>query len=123
GIERGFKNAKHRWRWWYNVNTRFKPLHARPIDQITTEHVVELLLPIWVSTPVAAKEARQQLESILSAAKAAGHRKGENPAVWRDNLKHLMPKSKRKGRVRGPMKALPFEELPAFMAELAAVNT
>ena len=122
-IEQGFKNAKHKWRWWYNVNTRFAPLHARPIYQITTEHVVELLLPIWVKTPVAAKEARQQLEAILSAAKSAGHRKGENPAAWKDNLKNLMPKSKRKGRVRGPMKALPFEELPVFMAELAAVDT
>jgi integrase len=122
-IEKGFKNAKHKWRWWYNVNTRFAPLHAKAIDQITTDAVVELLLPIWIKTPVAAREARQQLEAILSAAKAAGHRSGENPAAWKDNLQHLMPKSKRKGRVRGPMKALPFEELPALMAELSAVNT
>jgi integrase len=84
--------------------------------------VVELLLPIWIKYPVAARDARQQLEAVLSAAKAAKHRSGENPAAWRDNLQHLMPKTKRKGRVRGPQKALPFEELPAFMAELAQVS-
>jgi integrase len=122
-IEKGFKNAKHIWRWKYNVQTRFKPLHTKPIDAITTDDVVDLLEPIWIKYPVAAQEARLQLETILAAAKAAGHYQGDNPAAWRDKLKHLMPKTKRKGRVRGPMKALAFEELPAFMAELKAINT
>lgn len=122
-ITEGFKNEKHIWRWKFNIHTRFKPLHKKPIDQITTDDVVRLLLPIWIKYPVAAQEARQQLEAILSAAKAAGHRNGDNPAAWKDNLQHLMPKAKRKGKVRGPMKAVPFEELPAFMAELAAVDT
>jgi len=122
-IEKGFKNAKHIWRWKYNIQTRFKPLHAKPINQITTDDVVKQLEPIWIKYPVAAQEARQQLEAALAAAKAAGHLTGDNPASWRDKLKHLMPKAKRKGKVRGPMKALPFEELPAFMAELKESNT
>jgi Arm DNA-binding domain/Phage integrase family len=122
-IESGFKAEKHKAKWKYNIQIRFKPLHKKPIDKITTNDVVELLLPIWLKYPVAARDARQQLEAVFSAAKAAGHRKGDNPAAWKENLQHLMPKTKRKGKVRGPQKALPFEELPAFMAELAHVNS
>jgi integrase len=122
-IEKGFKAEPHKAKWKYNIQIRFKPLHNKRIDQITSTDIVELLMPIWLNYPVAAKDARQQLEAVFSAAKAAGHRKAENPAAWLDNLKHLLPKTKRKGRVRGPQKALPFEELPAFMAELAQVNT
>jgi integrase len=122
-IETGFKAEPHKAKWKFNIQIRFKPLHKKRIDQITSTDIVELLMPIWFKYPVAASDARQQLEAVFSAAKAAGHRKGENPAAWKDNLKHLMPKTKRKGKVRGPQKALPFEELPAFMAELARVDT
>lgn len=122
-IETGFKAGKHKAKWKYNIQIRFKPLHKQRIDQITSTDIVGLLMPIWFKYPVAATDARQQLEAVFSAAKAAGHRKGDNPAAWKDNLKHLMPKTKRKGKVRGPQKALPFEQLPALMAELAQIKT
>jgi hypothetical protein len=51
--------------------------------------VLDIIKPIWLAAPVAARDARTQLESILSATKAAGHRTGENPAAWKDNLKRL----------------------------------
>ena len=122
-LEKGFKNEHHKAKWKYNVQIRFKPLHKKRVDQITTKDVQAILDPIWIRFPVAARDARQGLEAILSAAKAAGHRAGDNPAAWKDNLQHLMPKTKRKGKVRGPHASLPYDELPAFMQELAAIDS
>ena len=64
-----------------------------------------------------------RLEMIFAAANASGKRKAENPAPWKGYLEHLLPKSKRKGKVRGPHPSLPYEELPAFMPKLAAIDT
>src|SRR4029079_2843708 len=46
-------------------------------------------------------------------------RSGENPALWRGNLEHMLPKAKRRSREHHP--ALPYAELPAFMVELRAM--
>jgi integrase len=121
--EKGFKHTAHKAKWKRTVQVHAKPLHQKRLDQITTADVQDVLKPIWLTTPVAARDVRQHLEAILSAAKAAGHRKGDNPAAWKENLQHLMPKTKRKGKVRGPHKSLPYEGLPAFMQELAAVDS
>lgn len=47
-----------------------------------------------------------------------GFRQGENPARWRGHLDKLLP-SKAKVRTVEHHAALPYAELPAFMAELA----
>jgi integrase len=93
------------------------------VDQMTTTDVLAVLKPIWLTVPVAARDVRQHIEAILSAAKAAGHRKGDNPAVWKDNLKHLLPKQPKKGSIRGLHKSLPYDEMAGFMRELAAIDT
>jgi hypothetical protein len=120
---KGFKHKAHKAKWKRTVNTHSKPLHKKRIDLIDTNDVLAVLEPIWLATPVAARDVRQHLEAIFSAANAAGHRKAENPALWKGNLEHLLPKSKRKGKVRGPHPSLAYEELPVFMAELAAIDT
>jgi integrase len=53
-----------------------------------------------------------------------GHRKPDaaNPARWKGHLEHLLPKTRRKGKVRGPHPSLPYEDLPAFMRELAGID-
>jgi integrase len=121
--EKGFKNPKHKAKWKYNVQVRCKPLHPKRVDLVDTNDVLSIIKPIWQTTPAAARDQRQQLEAILSAAKAAGHRTGENPARWKDHLEHMLPKTRRKGKIRGPHPSLDYEELPAFMVELAAVDT
>ena len=45
-------------------------------------------------------------------------RSGENPALWRDNLEHMLPKANRTSRKHHP--ALPYGELPGLMMELQA---
>jgi integrase len=59
---------------------------------------------------------RGRIEAVLDAAKARGYRDGENPAGWRGNLKHLLPR--RQKLTRGHHAALPFAELPQFIRQL-----
>ena len=61
------------------------------------------------------------MENVLDAAKALGHRDGQNPAQWRGHLKSLLPARQR--LTRGHHAALPYDHLPAFMAELKAKHS
>ncbi len=56
------------------------PLSQKPVDTISTEDVLAVLRPIWQAKSETASRLRGRIERILDAAKARGHRTGENPA-------------------------------------------
>ena len=62
---------------------------------------------------------RERIEAVLDYAKGMKLRSGENPALWRGNLEHMLPKANRSSRNHHP--ALPYDELPALMLELRAL--
>jgi integrase len=68
--------------------------------------------------PETANRLRGRIERVLDAAKAQGLRTGENPARWRGHLDQLLPKRQR--LARGHHAAMPYADLPAFMATLRA---
>jgi integrase len=113
-----FRNAKHAAQWEMTLLVYAKPLRDRPVDQITTVHVLEALKPIWHEKPETASRLRGRIERVLDAAKAKGHRTGENPALWRGNLANLLPK--RSKLSRGHHAALPYVDVPAFLVRLRA---
>ena len=92
------------------------PLRAKPVDEIDTEAVLGVLKPIWQEKPETASRLRGRIEAVLDAAKAQGHRTGENPAAWRGHLSHLLPK---RGKLtRGHHAAMAYGDVPAFIAKL-----
>lgn len=93
-IEGGFKNPKHRQQWQNTLKTYAKPLFGLRIDRVTTEDVLAVLQPIWLTKPETASRLRGRIERVLDAAKAKGLRTGENPARARGHLDLLLPKSK-----------------------------
>lgn len=114
----GWKNAKHAQQWENTLATYAEPVIGHlPSDQITTAHLLEILQPIWGEKTETASRVRNRIELVLDAAKARGLREGENPARWRGHLDKLLPK-RSKVQVRVHHAALPWPELPAFMAEL-----
>lgn len=115
-IEDGFKNPKHRQQWRNTLDTYAKPMADIPIDQVTTEDVLEVLKPIWLSKPETASRVRGRIERVLDAAKVKGLRSGENPARGRGHLDLLLPK-RSKTSVKHHA-ALPFAEIAKFMEEL-----
>ena len=92
------------------------PLRSRPVDEIDTAAVLAVLTPLWQEKPETASRVRGRIEAVLDAAKAQGHRSGENPAAWRGHLAHLLPK---RGKLtRGHHAAMAYRDVPAFVAKL-----
>jgi hypothetical protein len=86
-------------------------------DSIQTEHVLNVLRPIWTTKTRTADEVRGQIEQILDAAKAHGLRQGDNPARWRGHLENLLSKAeKKKARQRTHFTAMHWSDLPKLMA-------
>ncbi|MGU3463569.1 tyrosine-type recombinase/integrase [Methylobacterium sp. C33D] len=115
-LAKGFKNEKHRAQWVSTLNTYAVSLRAKPVAEITTDDVLAVLSPIWTTKNETAARVRGRIERVLDAAKAKGLRSGENPARWRGHLDQLLPK--RRKLARGHHAALPFAEVPAFVAAL-----
>lgn len=112
----GFRNTKHRAQWKMTLTTYAAELRELPVNAITTDDVLKVLKPLWAKVPETASRLRGRVEKVLNAAKAKGHRTGENPALWRGHLDHLLPK--RQKLTRGHHKALPYEKVPELVGRL-----
>lgn len=115
-IEDGFKNPKHRQQWRSTLTNYAQPLFDVPINEVTTEQILAVLQPIWLSKAETASRLRGRIERILDAAKAKGMRTGENPARGRGHLDLLLPKRSKTSVKHHP--ALPFTQISTFMAAL-----
>ncbi|ODU21794.1 MAG: integrase [Sphingomonas sp. SCN 67-18] len=115
-IEGGFRNEKHRKQWRSTLKTHAASLIDKAITDIDTDDVVDVLRPIWLDLPETASRVRGRIERVLDAAKAKGHRQGENPARWRGHLDLLLPR--RSKVVKSHHAALPFTGIVDFMNDL-----
>ena len=115
-IEDGFKNPKHRQQWRNTLTGHAKALFDVPIDEVSTEQILEVLKPIWLTKAETASRLRGRIERVLDAAKVKGLRSGENPARGKGHLDLLLPK-RDKTQVKHH-RALPFAQVAAFMADL-----
>lgn len=91
-------------------------LRAKRVDSITTEDVLDVLRPIWMTKAATAQGLRGYLETVLDAAKSKGLRRGDNPARWDGHLEHLIAKPTTPKKHHA---AMPYAEVPAFLRELA----
>jgi integrase len=112
----GFRNEKHKAQWRMTLTIYAAPLRSKPVDTISAEDVLAVLKPIWTEKPETASRVRGRIEKVLDAAKAKGHRTGENPARWRGHLDHLLPKPLK--LTRGHHAAMAYDDVPAFIGEL-----
>jgi integrase len=109
-----WKNAKHRAQWETSLDrasAAFGDLNVREID---VDALVKFLGPVWRATPETGSRIRGRVEAVLDWATARKFRHAENPARWRGHLEHLLKAKPRAKHHR----ALPFVELPGFMARL-----
>lgn len=119
-LKPGWKNPKHAEQWEMTLR-EYVPFRDKPVNAIDTADVLSALEPIWAKTPETAARLRGRIERVLDAAKAKDLRTGENPARWRGHLSHLLAKQQKLSR--GHHAAMPFEEVPAFMADLRKRNS
>lgn len=101
-------NAKHAQQWENTLATYASPVIGQlaPAD-VTTEHLLEILKPIWNTKKETASRVRNRIELVLNAAKARKLRTGENVAAWRGHLDLLLANHKRNDRRHHPALAWP----------------
>ena len=113
-----WRNAKHRWQWRATLAKHaFPVIGALPVAEVDTAAVLRVLRPVWTETPETASRLRGRVEAVMDFARANGWRTGENPARWKGNLAELLPRPDKLARVQH-QPALPWQQVPAFMAAL-----
>lgn len=116
-VEPGLSNPKSGEQWRMTLTRYCEPIRGLPIGAIGTTEVLLVLNPLWQTIPETAQRLRGRIERVLDAATVAGVR-GEiaNPARWRGHLDKLLPAPKK--LTRGHHAAMPFADIPQFMAKL-----
>lgn len=113
-----WRNAKHAMQWESTLSLYAYPYFGtKPVQTITVHHVLAALEPIWLDKPETASRVRGRIEAVLDYAAARKLRSGENPARWRGNLEHLLPKREKLARVEHHA-AAPWAELPTLYGKL-----
>jgi integrase len=126
--EKTWRNAKHRAQFIGSLSAyAFPIIGSLSVADIERPHVLKVLeQPVkakrgypagtfWTSRSETASRVRGRIESVLDWSAVRGYRKGDNPAKWAGNLKHALPADAVEIQHHP---ALPYAELPAFMAEL-----
>lgn len=114
----GWKSAKHAQQWENTLATYVSPVIGNlPPDEITTDHIIKILNPIWNTKKETASRVRNRIELVLNAAKARKLRTGENVAAWRGHLELLLTNHQRNIRRHHP--ALPWQQVPEFWQVLS----
>ncbi|WP_394270816.1 tyrosine-type recombinase/integrase [Qipengyuania sp.] len=115
--EESWRNPKHRQQWRNTLETYVYPVIGDlPVAEVETAHVLKIIEPIWRAKAETAARIRGRIETVLDSAKARGYRQGENPARWRGHLAQILPARTRLSR--GHHKALPYEQIAAFVCAL-----
>ena len=122
----GWKSVPHANQWFATFNETkrggkaFPALTAAindlPVAAVDTGLVLKVLEPIWTKTPETASRVRGRIEAVLDWAKVREYRAGENPARWRGHLEQALPARSRLKQEHHD--AVPYIEMPLFMAEL-----
>ncbi len=113
-----FRNAKHSHDWISSVKRYAVPVIGRvPVKDISLQHILKVLEPVWTEKTETATRLRQRLEYILNWATVSGYRSGDNPARWKGHLDAVLPAPTKIKKV-SHFKALPWQEIGEFMQRL-----
>ncbi len=118
GKRPGWRNPKHAAQWAATLERYAYPVFGDwPVRDVDTDAVLRVLRDVWTRAPETASRLRGRIEAVLDAARARGWRTGENPARWRGHLAELLPPPRKVAAVEHHP-ALPWRDLPRFLAEL-----
>lgn len=114
----GWSNPKHADQWRNTLKTYADPVIGKlPVNKIDVSHIMNILDPIWRTKTETASRVRGRIESILDWAAVKKYRGSENPARLKGHLDHLLPRRQKVAKVQHHP-ALPYKDIPAFMADL-----
>lgn len=130
--EKKWRNAKHTRQFLSTLKQyAFAKIGKLPVADIDTGEVLKVLEQkhkdypdqrLWDAIPETASRLRGRIEAVLDWATTRNYRKGDNPARWIGHLDSVLP-------ARGEIQkvehhpALPYAEIPVFMANLRERNS
>lgn len=111
-------SKKHGEEWAATLN-KLPEFRALRVDRISTQDILAALAPDWQTRGIQAKRTLDRIRIVLDAAGAIGARDATtpNPARWTGHIEHLVT-APAKGKDHH--EAMPYGDLPAFMAMLRA---
>jgi len=113
----GLSNPKHADQWRMTLTHYCEAIRSKPVAEISTADVLSVLQPIWLTIPETAQRLRGRIERVLDAATVTGARDTTmNPARWKGHLDKLLTKPVKLKRGHHP--AMPWQDVPAFVAKL-----
>jgi integrase len=116
--EAGWKNPKHRAQWPSTLEAYAFPIIGNtPVAEVDADAVERVIKPIWLTINETASRLRGRIEVILDFAKAKGWRTGDNPARWKESMKHRLPDLSRVRQIEHHP-ALPWQLVPPFVGDL-----
>jgi integrase len=117
------RSEVHRDQWRQTLRDYAYPVIGHmPVNTIETNDVLAVLKPIWDSKCETAARLRGRIERILARATVEGLRRGANPATWKGHLQEALPPRSEVQPVKH-LRAMDYQDVPAFMAELGGIGT
>jgi integrase len=113
-------SASHKRAWLADLERDVFPVIGKvPVDKIAVREVLAAIEPTWTAKHETASRNRGRIEKVLGYAKAMRQRSGElNPAAWKGNLSAILAAPKKVKGEKKHLAAMPFGDIPAFVAQL-----
>lgn len=113
-VSKGWRNGKHGAQWLNTLKSyAFPHIGNLTVDQIDAPDIQNVLMPIWLTKGETARRVRQRIGVVLDYA----HGKG-----WRETEAPMRAVNKLMGGIKQPkganFAAMPYVDLPSFMAKL-----
>lgn len=115
----GWKNSKHADQWVNTIATYASPvIGSKHIKDITKGDVLAIIEPNWTTKNETMVRLRNRIELVMAWAASRDYRDKDNPAQWRGNLQHSLPRpNKVNGRTHH--RAMPYRDVAAFFTSLS----
>ena len=111
-------NPKHAKQWRSTLDTYvFPSIGDRAVAEIEAREILDLLTPIWFAKPETARRVLQRMETVFKSAILRGYRQRVSPCV---GVKEEL--GTRHQKVLN-YRALPYQRIPAFLADLRISNS
>lgn len=115
-LKEGWKNRRHA-NWISSFENHVFPIiGTRPVDAVDSTAVLEVLSPIWLEVPDTARRILQRIGAVLDFSHIKGWISGE---VSLRSVRKGLPRQTEKA---GHLAAMPYADVPALVAKLAAAS-
>ena len=117
-----WKNEKHAAQWESTLASYASPvMGSKHVRDVAVGDVLAVIEPHWLTKNETMVRLRNRIELVLGWAAARGYRDKVNPAAWKGNLQHTLPKPSKVNQ-RQHHTALPHKQMSALWQRLKAVE-